>query len=785
MAKTRTLTDWNDINLEYFSLFASREQRAWEKYKNETKHILDSDDTREVAVLTKTSTLNNILLYGLVQSGKTTSLICLAALAKDKGYNIVINLAGTNWNLLGQSEKRFKQSLGGKYLKADEGWGERYWEFYLGGKPPARDDQIEATPSINVNNKKETIERIVGAIRENKSTMILALKNSAQIDNIRDVIGGVQTVVSPLKILIIDDESDQTTVDSKASDNFKYIKRVGSQEDTSELKGSPTYQSLKRLKCTVEDTTFVQSTATPQCNILAAQYCLLRPTFIKVVKPGVHYYGGSYFFEKSSVGACQVINFPGVTKAKKTEGAVETQAESHKYPKVREAIYSYFFSCFQHIFDHLEANQELENRSMIFHESVKNEEHSKLLAVVQKEIDNQLGDLQKGKLTYAKTYYNRWRNIVLACSEKQPQAMDKLLNKKILDIFRNNISCREINRTTSKQSIEWNRLKFQVFCGGYLLDRGFTIEKLIVSYIGRRRMANRNASAMQQWGRFFGYREGYVEHCRIFIDDGVENSFKEYIEHETDLRESLLEAERIGIEQWLLKLRHIKSGTFAKKSCIGIHLDKFGEFEKWIEPKGLHFLDLMPSARGQEKQMQNQKVFKELAVFLRDKQIDLNEFNSLRTGCGQKKYDEPQNADDYYYILRNERDIEKYYELILPLNFEDSAQRNSFLNAVKRTISDASNQKIFIVGLGLAFTDDPVSSKRNLTDFTLKGRGNRRGKISSESDLTIESVLTFHFRYLDLVPQAKSTNFVARKVPWFSMKDQAVVEYWGERTEEP
>ena len=39
------------------------------------------------------------------------------------------------------------------------------WQFYLGGKPPARDDQIEATPSINVNNKKETIERIVGAIR--------------------------------------------------------------------------------------------------------------------------------------------------------------------------------------------------------------------------------------------------------------------------------------------------------------------------------------------------------------------------------------------------------------------------------------------------------------------------------------------------------------------------------------------------------------------------------------------------------------------------------------------
>jgi hypothetical protein len=422
---------------------------------------------------------------------------------------------------------------------------------------------------------------------------------------------------------------------------------------------------------------------------------------------------------------------------------------------------------------------------MIFHESVKNEEHSKLLAAVKKEIHDQLVNLQKGKLTYAKLYYKRWREHFPACGAKPPQAMDKLLDKQILDIFGNNILCREINRKTSKQPIEWDRMKFQVFCGGYLLDRGFTIEKLIVSYIGRRRMANRNASSMQQWGRFFGYREGYIEHCRIFIDAEVENLFKEYIEHETDLRNSLLEAESIGVEQWLLKLRHIKSGRFAKKSCIGIHLDKFGEFGKWMEPKGLHFLDLMPSARGQEKQMQNQTVFKELAVFLRDKQIDLNEFNSLRTACGQKKYDEPKNADDHYYILRNERDIEKYYELILPLNFEDSAQRNSFLNAVKRTISDVSNRKIFIVGVGSAFTDDPVSSKRNLADFTLKGRGNRRGKISSESDLTIENVLTFHFRYLDLVPQPKSTNFVARKVPWFSMKDQAVVEYWGERTKEP
>ena len=54
---------------------------------------------------------NNVLLVGKVQSGKTSNLEMLTALAFDNGYNILFIYGGYDTSLLKQTTDRFKETF--------------------------------------------------------------------------------------------------------------------------------------------------------------------------------------------------------------------------------------------------------------------------------------------------------------------------------------------------------------------------------------------------------------------------------------------------------------------------------------------------------------------------------------------------------------------------------------------------------------------------------------------------------------------------------------------------
>src|SRR5690554_7317246 len=64
-----------------------------------------------------------------------------------------------------------------------------------------------------------------------------------------------------------------------------------------------------------------------------------------------------------------------------------------------------------------------------------------------------------------------------------------------------------------------DRGKTFIAVGGYSLSRGLTLEGLTVSYFLRNSMMY---DTLMQMGRWFGYRPGYEDLCRIWIPaDGV------------------------------------------------------------------------------------------------------------------------------------------------------------------------------------------------------------------------------------------------------------------------
>ena len=70
--------------------------------------------------------------------------------------------------------------------------------------------------------------------------------------------------------------------------------------------------------------------------------------------------------------------------------------------------------------------------------------------------------------------------------------------------------------------------------GGYSLSRGFTIEGLTVSYFLRN---SQMYDTLLQMGRWFGYRAGYEDLCRIYMREDAIGWYRHISEATEELKE--------------------------------------------------------------------------------------------------------------------------------------------------------------------------------------------------------------------------------------------------------
>ncbi|WP_255539464.1 Z1 domain-containing protein [Polynucleobacter sp. JS-Safj-400b-B2] len=209
------------------------------------------------------------LVVGYVQSGKTMSFEMVISLARDNGYGLIIVLAGTKNNLRDQSEDRLKKDLA---IDDGENW-------YLYSNPAA--------------NSKSQIEGKIQAWKKNrakKGVLITVLKHGGHIDKLTLLLDKLS--ISNVPSLIIDDESDQASLNTNAAKirNGKLL--------PSEM--SATYEKICALRAALPHHSYLQYTATPQANLLLAQTDLLNASFAELVTPGSAYKGGEAFFRKNS-----------------------------------------------------------------------------------------------------------------------------------------------------------------------------------------------------------------------------------------------------------------------------------------------------------------------------------------------------------------------------------------------------------------------------------------------------------------------------------------------------
>jgi Z1 domain len=100
------------------------------------------------------------------------------------------------------------------------------------------------------------------------------------------------------------------------------------------------------------------------------------------------------------------------------------------------------------------------------------------------------------------------------------------------------------NRSQDELEYERNPNLRAVLVGGNKLSRGLTLEGLLVCYYVRRANAY---DTLLQMGRWFGYREDYVDLTRLYTTTELADNFRDLATYEEELRQEIHRYEQLRL----------------------------------------------------------------------------------------------------------------------------------------------------------------------------------------------------------------------------------------------
>ena len=498
--------------------------------------------TLEILKRMSLNTLNNEpvkgLVMGYVQSGKTTSMESLITMAADNGWNFVIVLSGIIENLRQQSLNRLR-----KDIEYNANAGNIHWKF-----SPGLDEDISSL--INNGYKIVTV----------------CLKNSKRLEHLKKwILNQSNVALQNMKILIIDDEADQASLNTL---KIEREERTKINQHISELVNNKSFGAMN----------YIAYTATPYGNFLN-EYGVesLYPTnFIHMLPKSSQYLGPKEIFGDEEADSDEfneglnIKNFISEEELKIIK-EIEKGEEDALPESLKRAIC--WFLCTVAIQRY---NKEIKPVSMLIHTTSKVNAHSLFSKVVEEWLEEQIRDVEdfidECKEVYLEEVSNfNVNDFYKIMSKYRYDVKDYPKFEEIKDILReillvhkpSSIPINEdgyleyhkgIHLVIDNSSVKINdenefvRLVYPtqensvdfatafIIVGGNTLSRGLTIEGLTTTYFAR------NVSQMDtlmQMGRWFGYRLGYELLPRIWLGDDSLNKFKELTNVENALREDL------------------------------------------------------------------------------------------------------------------------------------------------------------------------------------------------------------------------------------------------------
>jgi hypothetical protein len=513
------------------------------------------------------------LVVGHVQSGKTGNYTAVIAKAADAGYKIIIVLAGLHNNLRSQTQLRIEEGFVG-YTTGIEGvTGE------IVGVGNLRDNTISPNSGTNSSEKGDfniaKANSISGISPETKPWVFVIKKNKSVLEHLlnwitkrvadsKDEETG-RKIVTKLPLLVIDDEADNASIDTKEQ-------ALGCDGVVDEEHSPTAINSLIReILHSFSRKAYIGYTATPFANVFIHNHSktkkegrdLFPSAFIVNLMAHSNYVGPSTIFsdEGQRLFIRDVNDFVD-RKDNKQVGWIPNKHKSQHFPlyknedvippSLREAINSFFISCSVR---YLRGDKNA-HWSMLVHVTRFNDvqghivdQINKYLKLIKQKIkwggkDEFLSELRQiwdedfcfvtstllPKDDIEKYSKNRKKYYISDLPEWSE--IEGVVESVINDIKVMTINGKAKDALAYKENEELGLKVIAV--GGDKLSRGLTLEGLSTSYFLR---ASKMYDTLMQMGRWFGYRTRYFDLCRLYTTSDLTDWFSKISEANDELRE--------------------------------------------------------------------------------------------------------------------------------------------------------------------------------------------------------------------------------------------------------
>lgn len=466
------------------------------------------------------------LVVGYVQSGKTMSFTMLSAMANDNGFRVIVYFAGTKTNLLTQTTKRLRKDL------INNGANNQFYKLH---ENPSLEEAQRIRNELQISTKP--------------AILITVLKHYKYINTLADIFNSqqVKNVLKNNAVLIIDDEADQASLNGYA---YKNSKKESLSEEWEEDEYTTTYRSILHLRSSIPNHSYIQYTATPQGPLLISIVDLLSPKHHTVLTPGKKYTGGKTFFVDKP-GLVLTIPNEQVYNSKKNPltQCPKTLVDALQIHLMNVVIVVRILRKENYLSMMIHADKD-QDASRTFYIWVKN-----LIDMWTEMINADENDLAKIELveSFRKIYpevireYDKSTDTIPSFEEILTQLPDVIFDTNIELIISSN------KRQGDNKEVDWEGSPSHILVGAEMLNRGFTVENLAVTYMPRYSISKSTADTIQQRCRFFGYKWNYLQSCRVYLPTDTCIEYAEYVEHEEEMRKWLKENTSLeAVEQLLI-----------------------------------------------------------------------------------------------------------------------------------------------------------------------------------------------------------------------------------------
>lgn len=451
------------------------------------------------------------LVLGYVQSGKTANMTATIAKALDAGYNTVIVLAGLTNTLRYQTQLRFFDDLVSR--------NPLNWQVLT---PNDLSRDFRAPPQGGFLSHTD------------KAQLAVIKKNISPLGELKLAIERTMpAVLARLRVLVIDDECDQASVNSAKN----------------ELEPTVINERIREILSLLPAVTYVGYTATPFANVLIDPYRkdgqqlddLYPRDFITALPQPAPYFGAERLFGKTPADPESVLaeeeGLDMIRDVPLNEIAL-LQPRSMRdrdsfQPAMTDSLKKsilYFLACcaVRHSRGHSSKHM-----TMLVHTSAYVTAHERVSALIEGWVDVQ----REGLVDRGSDVGQLIERIWLEEQGRLPRGITSAEAANIEQIFDFMPSVLKdlefpVENGASDDRIDYTRgPKTYIVVGGSILARGLTLEGLTVSFFLR---TADQYDTLLQMGRWFGFRPDYEDLPRIWMPDPLKLRFRELasIEHE-------------------------------------------------------------------------------------------------------------------------------------------------------------------------------------------------------------------------------------------------------------